>query len=324
MISENLLREQLKFVLTKTDLEFLGEKYEGKVRDCYTRGDTRYLITSDRISCFDVVVTSIPFKGQTLNQMAVHWFKLTQEIVKNHLVDAPDPNVMVARNCEMLPVEVIVRAYIAGSAWRDYEAGNPISGVRLPPGMKPSQKLPHKIVTPSTKAGKGAHDQPISEEQILSSRLVDAKLWTKVKETALALFALGEQRAKEQGLILVDTKYEFGLLAGELTLADEIHTMDSSRYWIAESYQERFDSGEAPEMLDKEPTRQWLLSKGYKGEGEIPNFSDSHRVSLGKHYINSFERITGSPFEGSVGPVAERVEKNLRAYSENVGHAASQ
>ena len=311
-ITDDLIRKQLPHVLASTDLEFLGPKYEGKVRDCYVRGAERILVTSDRLSCFDVVVTTLPFKGQVLTALASYWFERTADIVRNHMLEVPDPNVMIVQNVEILPVEVIVRAYLTGSAWRDYEAGKPISGVTLPAGLRPSQKLPEPILTPSTKAARGSHDQPISEQEIIAGGLVDANRWQEVREAASALFAFGQARAAARGLILVDTKYEFGLLGGKLILADEIHTLDSSRYWIAESYPERFERGEPPEMLDKEPVRQWLLRQGYKGDGPIPSFSDDYRVELSRHYINSFERITGLEFRASVGSVHERIVQNLQ------------
>jgi phosphoribosylaminoimidazole-succinocarboxamide synthase len=312
MITEQQILEQLPNVLDETHLDFLGEKYEGKVRDNYVKGDTRYLITTDRLSCFDVVVTTIPFKGQVLNQLAVHWFKEAGDIIENHIIDIPDPNVMVVKNCNIVQIEMIVRAYITGSAWRDYEAGKSVSGITLPEGLKPSQKLETPIITPSTKAEKGSHDEPISEEAILSKNLVDTSIWEQMKEASLALFSLGQKKAAEQGLLLVDTKYEFGLLDGRLVLADEIHTLDSSRYWISDSYQDRFNNGVAPEMLDKEPTRQWLLSQGYKGEGEIPEFTDEHRAEISKHYIDSFARVSGHAFEGVPGNTHARIEKKLK------------
>lgn len=297
MVTDNLLIAQLRHVLRETDFEFLGPRYVGKVRDNYERGWTRIIVTTDRLSCFDVVVTTIPFKGQVLNQMAAYWFERTKDIVDNHVIDVPDPNVMVVRSCEILPVEVIVRAYLAGSAWRDYQAGKAISGVRLPPALKASQKLPQPIITPSTKAPKGSHDEPIAEEEILARRLVTEKLWHEVREVSLALFAAAEREVAGRGLILVDTKYEFGLLDGKLVLVDEIHTLDSSRYWVAQTYEEKFLKGELPEMLDKEPTRQWLLSQGYKGEGPVPHFSDEHRVMIARHYVDSYQRITGLEFK---------------------------
>ncbi|MCB0339184.1 MAG: phosphoribosylaminoimidazolesuccinocarboxamide synthase [Bdellovibrionales bacterium] len=313
-ITESFLLESLPNVVATTDFGFLGERYEGKVRDSYIKDDIRYLITTDRLSCFDVVVTTVPFKGQTLNQMAVEWFKLAGDIIENHLVDVPDPNVMVVKNCEILPIEVVIRGYLTGSAWRDYQDGKAISGVTLPPGLKASQRFETPLLTPSTKAAKGDHDEPISEKEIISQQIVPAKLWEQVRETAFALFKLGQERAREQGLLLVDTKYEFGLYKGKLVLADEIHTMDSSRYWISQGYEEAFAAGNAPKMLDKEPTRQWLLSQGYKGEGKIPEFTDKHRIEISQHYIKSFELITGSKFKPEGPKVKQRIEQNMRAY----------
>lgn len=313
MISSEEIAAQLPNVLNETNFGWLGEPYIGKVRDCYTRGDVRYLITTDRLSCFDVVVTTVPFKGQTLTELAMYWFEQSRDLVPNHVIDHPHPNVVVARQCEMLPVEVVVRGYLAGSAGRDYRAGKLISGIRLPPGMKESERLPEPIITPSTKAAKGAHDQPISEQDILQTGLVERGLWSKVSRIALDLFDLGTRKAAERGLILVDTKYEFGLYRGELVLADEIHTMDSSRYWVASTYPDRLKRGEKPEMLDKEPTRQWLLSQGYQGSGPIPEFTDEHRIEISSHYIDAYERITGKSFSrGSTVSLEQALRDYLR------------
>ena len=319
MLSDAELRAQLPYVLTDTNFDFLGQRYEGKVRDNYSHGEIRFLVTSDRLSCFDVVVTTIPFKGQVLNELAWRWFKQTADIIPNHVVDVPDPNVMVVRSCEILPVEVIVRAYLTGSAWRDYQEGQEISGIKLPPGLRASEQLPEVIITPSTKAARGSHDEPISEAEIVKRGLVAPKTWQQVRESALALFKKGSEGAAKQGLILVDTKYEFGIRGGRLILADEIHTLDSSRYWIASSYRQRFEAGAAPEMLDKEPMRQWLLSQGYKGSGEIPVFTAEHRVAIARHYLDSFEKISGVTFEGQVGPIPSRIEQNLRNYIKEKG-----
>ncbi len=314
MISDADLYRQLPNVLTHTNCGFLGERYEGKVRDNYTRGDVRVLITSDRLSCFDVVVTTVPFKGQVLTELAAYWFDRSRDIIANDILDLPDPNVMVVRNCAVFPVEIVVRAYLTGSAWRDYQAGRAISGVVLPAGLRPSEKLPEIIITPSTKAAKGSHDAPISEEEIVSSSLVDRKTWAQAREAALALFAMGQVEAEKSGLILVDTKYELGLYQGKLMLVDEIHTLDSSRYWVQESYKRCFLSGESPEMLDKEPTRQWLLSQGYMGNGPIPEFTETHRLQIARHYISAFERITHREFSGEVAPVATRIEARMKQY----------
>jgi phosphoribosylaminoimidazole-succinocarboxamide synthase len=212
----------------------------------------------------------------------------------------------------VLPVEVVVRQFIAGSAWRDYAEGKPVSGVKLPPGIQPHQRLPKPIITPSTKAAAGSHDQPISETEILERGLVSEALWREICDVSLRLFAAGSEEVSKRGLLLVDTKYEFGVVDGVLTLVDEIHTLDSSRYWKEATYTERFERGVVPEMLDKEPTRQWLLEQGFKGDGEIPMFSDEHRVSIARHYISSFELISGKEFAGTPGPVAGRIEKSLR------------
>ena len=308
------LKKQLDFVLDKTEFSFLGQRYQGKVRDNYTVGDLRYIVASDRLSCFDVVVTTVPFKGQVLTQLASFWFERTAGIVKNHVVDVPDPNVMVVRTCQVLPVEVIVRAYLAGSAWRDYQAGKAVSGVSLPAGLRQSEKLPEPLITPSTKAEIGAHDMPISEDEILRSGIVGAKLWQQIREAALALFRGASEEVAKRGLLLVDTKYEFGLWRDELLLVDEIHTLDSSRFWKSSTYGERLESGEPPDMLDKEPTRQWLLKQGFKGDGPIPHFTADHRIEIARHYIDAYELICGLPFKAQVGDVRQRIETCLRRY----------
>jgi phosphoribosylaminoimidazole-succinocarboxamide synthase len=313
MLSDSDISTQLPFVLAETHFDFLGERYEGKVRDTYRRGDERILITTDRLSCFDRVVTSVPFKGQVLNELAIHWFKLTEHIVRNHILDVPDPNVMRVRNCAILPVEVVVRGYLAGSAWRDYAAGRPVSGVSFPPGLRFGDRLPEPTLTPSTKAPRGEHDEPVSEAEIVARGIVDRRLWDEVRETALSLFALGQAESAQRGLALVDTKYEFGLVEGRLVLADEIHTLDSSRYWVEATLHERLARGEDPEMLDKEPTRQWLLKQGFKGDGPIPVFTPEHRSAIARHYIDCFERITGLAFVGKTGPVLPRIEAALRS-----------
>lgn len=312
MVTDMGMAEQLENVVEETNFDFSPERYMGKVRDCYTFGDKRFLITTDRLSCFDRVVTTVPYKGQVLNQLAVYWFKQTEGIIPNQLISVPDPNVMLVRNCEIVPIEVIVRGYLAGSAWRDYQAGKDVSGVRLPSGLRQNQKLAEAIITPSTKAAIGEHDQPISEQQIIEQGLVEEPLWNKIRTISLKLFKLGSDHVKQHGLILVDTKYEFGIYNGELILADELHTLDSSRYWIADSYQELFEKGETPVMLDKEPTRQWLLQQGFKGDGEIPPFSAEHRIDIARHYMGAFERITGQKFEVVSGSALERIERAVR------------
>lgn len=299
-------------LIVSTDFTWLGEKYQGKVRDNYSQNEKRVIIATDRLSCFDRVVTTVPFKGRVLSQLALWWFKQTETIIPNHLIANPHPNAVVVKNCEVLPIEVVIRSYLTGSAWRDYEAGKAISGIELPAGMKPNQKLPELIVTPSTKAELGTHDEPISEKEILEKEIVSAKVWQKMREAALRLFQLGERRCQDNGLLFVDTKYEFGIFEHQVLLVDEIHTLDSSRFWVEESYQQRFAGGESPEMLDKEPVRQWLLQQGFKGDGPIPAFSDEYRLSLAQHYIDSYKRISGE--ELCLNEVS--LEQALRGYSQ--------
>lgn len=312
MISKEILYNQLQFVLDETNFDFLGKKYRGKVRDTYSKNGNLYLIASDRLSCFDRVLTSIPFKGEVLTRLAHQWFELSKNIIANHVIDVPDPNVMLVSECQIVPIEVVVRAYLTGSAWREYSAGQPTSGIHFPKGLKINQRLPHVTLTPSTKAPQGDHDEPISETEIIKRGIVSQKLWSEIREAALNLFAFGEEVALQRGLILVDTKYEFGLKDGKLLLADEIHTLDSSRYWVKDTYEKAFVEGTAPEMLDKEPIRQWLLSQGFKGDGPIPAFSDDYRIELSKHYISAYERISGKSFQGEVGSVRDRIEKKLK------------
>ena len=313
MLDRTILIQQLSGVLKETHFDFLGERYAGKVRDCYlTPAGQRVLITSDRLSAFDKVLTTIPFKGEVLTRLATFWFERTAHIVPNHIIALPDPNVMIVRDCKVFPIEVVVRRYLAGSAWRDYEAGRDISGHKLPAGMRSAQRFSEALLTPSTKAALGAHDEPISESQIVERKIVSAQWWARIREKALALFAEGEKLAKQRGLLLVDTKYEFGFINDELILCDEIHTIDSSRYWEANTYQERFERGESPQMLDKEPIRQWLLGQGYMGDGVPPQINDEKRIEIAQHYIHSFERVTGETFKGAVGDVSVRIESKLR------------
>lgn len=279
--------------------------YRGKVRDVITRDETIVLIASDRISAFDRVLATVPYKGEILTRIASWWFKHTEDIIKNHLV-APDElgghdavletgRCMVGRRCSMLPVEVVVRGYLTGSAWRDYSNGKPVSGIKLPQGLRYCEQFPEPILTPSTKAESG-HDKPISSAEIVASGLVDSDVWAEVEHKALAVFKRGQTLARERGLILVDTKYEFGILNGELVLADEIHTPDSSRYWYHESYEQLFSSGSHQKELDKETFRRWLMSNGFSGDGEPPIITDEIRIATAQQYITAFEAITGEQF----------------------------
>jgi len=304
--------------LEGTNFTWLGERYGGKVRDCYVRNGTRVLIATDRLSAFDRIITTVPGKGQVLTQLAQHWFERCSSIIEHHVIAVPDPCVMIGREVSIVPVEVVVRGYVAGSAWRDYSAGAPVSGVRLAPGLREFQRLPQPIITPSTKEAFGKHDVPISEADIVTQKIVSAPLWEQIRETALKLFAVGTRELEGRGLLFADTKYEFGILDGRLVLADEIHTLDSSRFWLADSYDGRLASGEAPEMLDKEPIRRWLMERNFKGDGPIPHIPDEYRQELTRHYTTSFSRITGRECEWDRSPPLERIERNLKGYFKSV------
>lgn len=309
------LHSQLPHTLRHTHLPALGERYQGKVRDTYRRGDTLFLITTDRLSAFDHVLTTIPYKGEVLNRLSTWWFERTRHIAPNHVVDVPDPNVTVARACEPFAVEVVVRGYLTGSLWRDYQKGSHTAyGVPFPEGLRKDQAFPGPILTPSTKAQHGLHDEPISEQEILARGLASARDWARITEAAKALFIEGQRLARERGLILVDTKYEFGKVGDTLYVIDEVHTPDSSRYWVAAEYEERLARGEDQRMLDKENIRQWLIKeRGFSGQGTPPPIPDEVRVSLAEKYLAAYQAITGETLALQVGDVSSRLEGNLRA-----------
>lgn len=311
-----MLVQQLPLCLRATDFPKLGYKYQGKVRDTYREGDRLVLITTDRLSAFDRVLTTIPFKGEILNRLAQFWFAKTKHVVPNHVVDSPDPNVTVARRCDPFPVEFVIRGYITGSLWRDYEKGaRKIYGLDLPDGLKRDQRFDNPILTPSTKAEQGAHDEPISPEEVIGGGLMTQRDWDRASEATQGLFAEGQKWAARQGLILVDTKYEFGKVGDDLYVIDEMHTPDSSRFWIADGYQERFAKGQEQKMLDKENIRQWLIKeRGFSGNGPIPDIPDEIRVDLAGKYLAAFEKITGQKFELRATNVASRIQANLQAH----------
>lgn len=314
MSNELIILKQMNNTLVKTDLP-IKDKYQGKVRDNYYINDKIIMITTDRISAFDHVLGSVPFKGQVLNQMAVFWFKKTADIISNHLIDVPDPNIMVVNKCEPIPVEVIVRGYITGSLWRDYSNGKTeLYGLKFNSGLKKNQKFEHPIITPTTKEAIGKHDEPISKLEIIEKGLVDKRTYEEIESYALALYNRGVEHAKKQGLILVDTKYEFGILNGKIVLMDEIHTPDSSRYWIAKEYESRFKKGEEQVMLDKENIRQWLIEKhGFSGFGKPPMLDSDIKLLIARRYIEVYEQITGEKFIPDTNNVEQRIIKNLKA-----------
>ena len=306
--------------LLKTDFHFEGQKslYKGKVRDVYDIDD-KYLVmvATDRISAFDVVLPKgIPFKGQVLNQIASKFLDATTDICPNWKIASPDPMVTVGHRCESFPVEMIVRAYLTGSSWRDYKAGaREICGVPIPEGMREHQRFAKPIVTPTTKAEQGEHDANISKEEIIKRGLVSAEDYALLEEYALKLFERGSEMAAKQGLILVDTKYEFGKKDGKIYLIDEIHTPDSSRYFYADGYQERFDKGEQQRQLSKEFVREWLMEHGFQGrEGEqVPEMTYEFVKSVSDRYIELYERITGEKFvRDECEDITSRIENNVK------------
>ena len=312
------LKKGLSLTLDHSDLDALGTKYEGKVRDNYTTQDgRRILVVTDRISAFDRVLGTLPFKGQVLNGLAAWWFDETESLVPNHVLEVPDPNVMIATECVPLEVEMIVRAYITGvtstSMWTHYERGErTFCGHRLPEGLKKHQKLDEPLLTPSTKAPKGDHDVSASREEILAMGRLTAAEFDEAAEHAMRLFRHGQQICAQRGLILVDTKYEFGKTPdGRIVVIDEIHTPDSSRFWYASTYRERFESGEDPQSFDKEYVRRWLAAQGYKGEGPIPKIPDEVRIEASRRYIEACDVIRGHAFEPNLEQPLPRIHRNL-------------
>jgi phosphoribosylaminoimidazole-succinocarboxamide synthase len=317
MVSNELIRAQLAKTLEKTDFPELGNKYVGKVRDCYSKNNQRTIVVTDRISAFDVVLGTIPFKGQVLNQIAAYWFDATKQIASNHVISVPDPTVMVAAECQLLPVEFVMRAYLTGvthtSIWYHYEKGGRLfCGHKLPDGMRKNQKLDKAILTPSTKAAKGGHDESVSRAEILASGALSADDFDRAAEMCARIFAFGQSLAAQRGLILVDTKYEIGRRAdGSLCFIDEVHTPDSSRYWYGDDYQSRFDRGEEPRGLDKEYLRRVLADQGYRGDGPPPPLSDEVRCEAARRYIALYELITGRGFVPDFEEPAGRIRRNL-------------
>jgi phosphoribosylaminoimidazole-succinocarboxamide synthase len=317
MVDTATLKNALPHCLAETDLRSLGSKYEGKVRDNYTRDGERFIVVTDRISAFDRVLGTIPFKGQVLNRLAAWWFEKTKSIVPNHVIGVPDPNVLRCVECEPILVEMVVRAYATGttstSLWTNYEKGVRVfCGHRLPEGLKKHQKLAAPILTPTTKAPKGEHDVSGSREEILATGKVTARDFDEAAALAMKLFDAGQRLCAERGLILVDTKYEFGRTAdGRMVVIDEIHTPDSSRFWRASTYGERFASGQDPEPLDKDFVRRWYSARGYTGDGEAPPMPDDVRIGAAERYITAYEQITGETFVPNTEPPAARMAKNL-------------
>lgn len=316
------LKARAHLVLADATIPELPKHYKGKVRDNYDLPDgRRIIIASDRLSAFDRILAAIPFKGQVLTQTARFWFEATADICPNHVLAYPDPNVVIGRRLDILPVEIVVRDYLAGTTGTSiltlYKKGErEMYGHHLPDGMRDNQRLPHPIITPTSKAFDGGHDEPLTPAQIVEQGLLTAKQWETLSGYALALFARGQKIAAERGLILVDTKYEFGVDGdGQIILADEIHTPDSSRYWFAESYEERFEKGERPESFDKDFVRNWVAARCDPYKDEVPPIPADVVLETARVYISAFEQITGQSFEfpQSDEPLLERIRRNLAA-----------
>lgn len=326
MISKQKVIENIPLALKTVSIHKFGKKYSGKVRDSYALdnkqslrpgGLKRIIITTDRQSAFDHILGLIPFKGQVLTKLSEFWFQKTADIIQNHLISVPDPNVMLVKNCKVIPIEMVVRGYITGvtdtSIWGSYEKGERvIYGIKFPEGLKKNQKLPEYVITPTTKAEAG-HDERLTEKEIFKRRIVTPLIWKQMKKVALALFERGQKICDKAGIILVDTKYEFGLdEKGKLILVDEIHTPDSSRYWIKASYKRRFSKGEEPESYDKEPLRIWFKEHGYSGKGKIPKMPPEFIAKMSMLYMGIYEKITGKKFKPNLTKnVNQRIKDNL-------------
>jgi len=316
MISEEIIKKQIGKTLSGTDLK-LGKKYKGKVRDVYEVKGKMFLISTDRQSAFDRNLAQIPFKGQVLTQTSAFWFEKTKDIIQNHVIDVPDPNVVVGKKLRVFPVEMVIRGYITGvtdtAAWTAYAKGERMfCGNRLPEGMKKNQRFPEPIITPTTKSEE--HDQKISAEEIVEQGLMTREQWDYISDKTYKIFQRGQEIAENNGLILVDTKYEFGYDEdGEIYLIDEIHTPDSSRFWLMESYKQRFGEGLEPENIDKEFLRLWFKENcdPYKDE-VLPEAPEELVVELSKRYIQLYEMITGCEFKAEPGNVKDRIVRNLK------------
>jgi phosphoribosylaminoimidazole-succinocarboxamide synthase len=323
VLDREALAAHLGSVLSHGTIPELPNHYRGKVRDNYDLADgRRIIIATDRLSAFDRILTTIPCKGQVLTQIARFWFDETRDVCPNHVIDYPDPNVVVCERLDILPVEIVVRDYLTGttgtSIWPMYKSGRrEIYGIRFPAGLRENQRLPETIITPTTKAAEGEHDEPVTPDQIIGRGLLTREQWQKVSALALALFARGRTIAADRGLILVDTKYEFGLdQDGGIILADEIHTPDSSRYWIGDTYERRFADGDPPDTLDKDYLRRWVSARCDPYHDPIPEIPSEVILETARIYIDAYEIITGKTFEPPSAdiPILTRIRANLAQY----------
>jgi phosphoribosylaminoimidazole-succinocarboxamide synthase len=318
MISRDELSRLIPQAMNETNLPLPGRE-SGKVRDWYDLpNEQRLIVTTDRLSAFDRILARVPYKGQVLNQLSAWWFEKTQDIISNHLISIPDPNAAIVQKVTPLPVEVIVRGYITGvtstALWYRYSLGERnIYGYDFPEGLRKNQRLAEPIITPTTKGGETGHDERLTCAEVVEKKILDEKVWDQIQTAALAIFKRGQELAHKAGLILVDTKYEFGMTDdGQVMLIDEVHTPDSSRFWKSNDYQKRFEAGEEPENFDKEFIRLAYAEKGYRGDGDIPSMPDSLWVAASERYIAIYEMLTGENFMPGTYPVEVRLVKNLK------------
>ena len=319
MLDKKTIIKHIPLALKTVYIPGLGKKIQGKVRDIYIVDGKRIFITTDRQSAFDKVLGHIPFKGQVLTALSYFWFEETRDIIQNHLISVPDPNVLLVKECKLIPIEMVIRGYITGvtdtSIWGSYEKGERIIyGIKFPEGLKKNQKLKEYVITPTTKANFGLHDARLTEKEILKKKIVSPKLWKQMKKVTIELFDRGQKTCEKCGIILVDTKYEFGLDSkGKLMLIDEIHTPDSSRYWVEKTYKDRFSKGLEPESYDKETLRIWFKEHGYKGYGKPPKMPPDFIAKVSMLYMSIYEKITGKKFIPDMSKnVNSRIKKNLQ------------
>lgn len=310
-------------VLKTVDIKGFGKKHQGKTRDFYIKGDTRIIVSTDRISAFDKVLGYIPYKGEVLTRLSLFWFDRTKDIIQNHIISSPDQNVIVVKNAQLIPIEMVVRGYISGvtgtSIWGSYQKGERIIyGIKFPEGLRKNQKLFRPVITPTTKAAKG-HDERLTRDEILKRKtrlpdgqVVSKKIYEQMEEAALRLYERGSQICASKGIILVDTKYEFGIYNNKLMLIDEIHTPDSSRFWTKKTYKQRFKKGLEPENFDKEFLRMWFKKNGYVGDGKPPKMPDSFIKKVSKRYVDIYQKITDQRFKKMKGSIEKRILENMK------------
>lgn len=306
-------------ILKTINLKGLGKKQSGKTRDFYIKDGKRIIASTDRISAFDRILDYIPHKGQVLNLLSIFWFDKTKDIVENHFISSPNSNVMIVKNAKLIPIEMVVRGYITGvtgtSIWGSYEKRERIIyGIKFPEGLRKNQRLLKPVITPTTKAEKG-HDERLTEKEIIKRKIVTPQIWKKMKGVSLKLFERGTEICQKAGIILVDTKYEFGIYKNKLILIDEIHTPDSSRFWIKKTYNEKFGKGEEPENFDKEFMRIWFKKRGYVGDGTPPKMPKSFVAKISNRYISIYEKITKKKFIKEKNNIKKRIVNNLKTLS---------